>query len=192
MGHPIVLDLETQKAFHHTEHRKPEELGVSVVGVYSYETDKFRAFREHEFDELFRLIERSSLIVGFNVARFDLPALQPYYVGSLEKFPVLDMLEDVKTAIGRRIALDEFAKETLHAKKSGHGLMAINYFKEGKWDELISYCLDDVRITKALYEYGKTHGKIYYQSPFGRREVRVNWNGMPKQGGEEVNLTLGI
>ncbi|MCR4264326.1 MAG: hypothetical protein NUV98_06435, partial [Candidatus Roizmanbacteria bacterium] len=102
-----------------------------------------------------------------------------------------DLEKVVQEAIGRRIALDEFAKETLHAKKSGHGLMAIEYFKEGKWDELKKYCLDDVRITRDLYEYGKEHGEIYYLAPYGRRTVKVNWKEMNPTG-HDVNLTLGI
>ena len=37
MGDKLVLDLETQREFNEVEGRKPELLGVSVVGVYSYQ-----------------------------------------------------------------------------------------------------------------------------------------------------------
>ncbi|KKR71472.1 MAG: DEAD/DEAH box helicase domain protein [Microgenomates group bacterium GW2011_GWC1_41_8] len=191
MGKPVVLDLETKRTFREAGSTKPEDLGVSVVGLYDYATGIFRAYQEHEFDQLFPILEKASVIVGFNSNSFDLPALNPYYVGDILSLPKLDLLEAVHEAIGRRIALDEFAKETLQVKKSGHGLMAIDYFKEGKWDELKKYCLDDVRITRDLYEYGKKHGEIYYLAPFGRRAVKVNWkefNGTV----QDVNLTLGI
>jgi len=189
MGKPVVLDLETKRSFREVPNADHRLLGVSVVGTYSYETDRFRAYREEEFDELFQLLERSSLIIGFNSREFDLPVLQPYYVGRVDTFPQLDLLEEIKNSLGKRIALNEFATETLGVKKSGHGLMAITYFNEGRWDELINYCLDDVRITRDLYEYGKKNGVLYYKGPFGRREVRVNWNGR-EQNGTHLNLTL--
>lgn len=191
MGQPVILDLETKKSFREIEGNDPGKLGVSVVGLYSYETDKYRAFREHEFNELFPIIERSSLVVGFNIRDFDLPALNAYYPGNLLRFPMFDLLEDIKNILGRRIALDEFAKETLKSHKSGHGLQAIAWYQEGNWEDLCKYCLDDVKITKELYEYGRKNGSIYYLSAFGRKEVRVNWNNNIKPI-EEVNLTLGI
>jgi DEAD/DEAH box helicase domain-containing protein len=191
MGKAVVLDLETKKSFRQANSNDPAKLGVSVVGLYSYETDSYRAFREEEFRELFPILERASVIVGFNIRDFDLPALNPYYSGDLLKFPMFDLLEDIKNILGRRIALDEFAKETLKAHKSGHGLQAINWYNEGNWEDLCKYCLDDVKITKELYEYGQKNGSLFYLSPFGRREVRVSWNTTIKPS-HEVNLTLGF
>ena len=192
MGKPVIFDIETKKSFKEAGSSKPEDLGISLVGVYDYATDTLKAYREEEFDQMFPIFEKASVIIGYNSNNFDLPALNQYYVGNLMSFPSLDMLETIQEAIGRRIALDEFAKETLHAKKSGHGLMAIDYYKEGKWDELEKYCLDDVKITKDLYEYGKGHGEIFYKAPFGRRAVKVNWADSNGNGGSDVNLTLGI
>lgn len=36
MGEKIVLDIETQRGFSEVEGRKPELLGISVVGIYRY------------------------------------------------------------------------------------------------------------------------------------------------------------
>lgn len=191
MAKPIIFDVETKKSFNEVDDKRPELLGISLVGVYSYDRDEYRAFREHEFEEMFSWFERASMLIGYNSNAFDIPALSPYYVGNLTLLPSLDLLETIKDSLGRRVALDEFAKETLGAQKSGHGLMAINYYKEGKWEELAAYCLDDVKITRQLYEYGKDHGVIYFKAPFGRRAVKVDWNGTVKGKGE-VNLTLGI
>ena len=46
MGEKLVLDLETQREFNEVEGRKPELLGVSVVGLYSYEEDRYDAYLE--------------------------------------------------------------------------------------------------------------------------------------------------
>ena len=44
-------------------------------------------------------------------------------------------------------------------------------------EELKKYCLDDVRLTKNVYEYGCKEGKIYFTSSwdFKTHEVPVNW-----------------
>jgi DEAD/DEAH box helicase domain-containing protein len=192
MGKPVVLDLETKRTFKEAGSTKPEDLGISLVGIYDYATESFKAYREEQFAQLFPILEKASVIIGFNSNSFDLPALNRYYVGNLLSLPSLDLLESVQKALGRRIALDEFAKETLRTHKSGHGLMAIEYFKESKWAELESYCLDDVKITRDLYEYGKKNGEIYYLAPFGRRTVKVDWRETNGNGGNDINLTLGI
>src|SRR3989344_49352 len=150
MGKPVVLDLETKKTFQEVGGKKADQLGISVVGLYSYESDRYYTFLEQELDTLFRILEHSSLIIGFNIHSFDLPVLQPYYVGTLAQFATFDIMDEVKNAVGRRLALNDLASETLHVKKSGHGLLAVNYYNEGKWDELKRYCLDDVRITRDL------------------------------------------
>ncbi|TPW19549.1 MAG: hypothetical protein FD126_2578, partial [Elusimicrobia bacterium] len=46
MGERLVLDLETQKEFAEVEGRKPELLGVSCAGVYSYQEDRYDAYLE--------------------------------------------------------------------------------------------------------------------------------------------------
>lgn len=195
MSQPIVLDLETKKTFQEVGGQHADKLGVSVVGVYSYEDDAFYTFVEKEFDRLFRLLERSSAIIGFNINSFDLPVLQPYYVGKLTKFRTFDIMDEVKSALGRRLALNDLATATLNVKKSGHGLMAINYYHEGRWDELKKYCLDDVRITRDLFEYGKKHNTIYYPGTHGRQSFSVRWNTLDLNGHaetESINLTLPI
>ena len=46
MAERLVLDLETQKEFSEVEGRKPELLGVSVAGVYSYDENRYDAYLE--------------------------------------------------------------------------------------------------------------------------------------------------
>lgn len=191
MGQPIVLDLETKKSFQEVGGKKPEKLGISVVGIYSYKDGSYKAFLEKELEQLFPILEQASLLVGFNINRFDLLVLQPYYVGDLSKLVTLDILEEVKKVLGKRIALDDLARETLGVKKSGHGLLAINYYKEGRFEELKRYCLSDVKLTRDLFEYGKKHGKLFYQSPYTRQEIKVNWQNF-KQKREDINLTLPL
>lgn len=192
MRQPIVIDFETQKTFR--EASKPQDLGISVAGVYDFKTDKLMAFEENELNEMFPLFENASLIIGFNLDSFDMPVLQPYYPGDIAQLRTFDILTDVKEIIGRRIRLDDLVSTTLGEGKSGHGLQAIKYFREGKMDELKKYCLDDVRLTKELFEYGVEHREIFYTRQFNgeKQPIRVQWERHMKYQGvdDNVNLTL--
>ena len=191
MGKPIVFDVETQKIFQEVG-GKTDQLKISVVGVYNYTTDSYNSFFENELPKMFSLFEKASQLIGFNINKFDLEVLKPYYVGNVYKFPTLDILEEVQKSLGRRIALDDLLKATLNVGKEGHGLKAVNYFKEGKLKELKKYCLSDVRLTKELYEYILKNNKAYYLGPYGKVEITLNLNKQQKKSTDSVNLTLGI
>ncbi len=69
--------------------------------------------------------------------------------------------------------------------------MAIDYYKEGRWDELKKYCLDDVIITKELLEYGARTGEINYLSENGKETIHVDWKKyLQSQKGNDMPLTL--
>jgi len=111
------------------------------------------------------------------IRRFDLPVLQPYLPFSVSAIPVLDIMEEIVKNLGHRVSLDSLAKATLGRGKSGSGLDALRWFKEGKLDLITQYCLDDVKLTKDVYDYGKAHGKLFVTSRFSdeRLQVPVFW-----------------
>lgn len=185
---PIVLDLETQHSFQEMGN-DPKKLKISVVGIYEYAANEYKAFREEEFAQLFPKLEKASMLVGFNINKFDLPVLSPYYLGNTSQFHTLDILDEVEKKLGFRVALDDLAKATLGTQKSGHGLVAIDYFRKGEWDKLVNYCLDDVRITKDLYEYGLKNGKIYFNDFRGKKEIPVNFE---KEVSSESSVSLSL
>ncbi len=178
MGDKLVLDLETKKSFEEVggDHNK-DKLEVSVCGIYSYDKDQFRCFREEEFKEMGEWLKNASLIIGFNSKYFDFAVLQPYYKFKLSKLPHLDILEEVTHALGHRLKLESIAQATLGEGKSGSGLDALKYYKNGDWNTLEKYCLDDVRITRDVYEYGKKHGHLWYENRGRRETIPVRWNG---------------
>src|SRR3989338_7106542 len=131
---PVVFDLETKYSFR--EFDDPKRLEVSVAAVYDYRDNQTKIFEEKELNQLFPILESSSYIVGYNVANFDIAVLQAYYPGQVSVFKTFDILDDIKSKIGRRISLNEVVGATLGKKKSGHGLQAINLYKERKINEL--------------------------------------------------------
>lgn len=190
MRYPIVLDLETKYTFR--QYSDPKKLGISVVGVYDYKDQKLKSFFEQELTKLYPLLENASFIVGFNINSFDLPVLQGYYPGDISQFKTIDILEEIKKILGRRLALNDIIKATLGKKKSGHGLQAINYYQDGKWEELKKYCLDDVLLTKEIFDYGVRNSVIYYQDVSGKVAIKVNWSQYlnEKRGENNISLTL--
>jgi len=187
---PVVLDLETKYKFQEVNHNR-KKLEVSVVGIYDYKTGENKTFVESEFHSLFKILENCSYIIGFNIKSFDMPVLQPYYPGDFSHFFVFDILDDIREKIGKRLSLNDLVGPTLGKRKTGHGLLAIEYFKEGKWDELKKYCLDDVILTKELFEYGVKNGQILYMRAISKTPIVVDWKKYlqpPKN--QQTHLTL--
>lgn len=186
---PIVFDVETKYTFRDfNDHKK---LGVSVVAAYDYATQTPHVFLESEINQLFRLFEQASCIIGFNISGFDLPVLSAYYPGNINQFPVFDIMEDVRLRIGRRLALNDLISTTLNKKKTGHGLQAIEFYKAGKWDELKQYCKDDTMLTKELFDYGVKHSEIFYLNERGKIAVPVQWSKwMQDNGSSQTTLIL--
>lgn len=176
--HQVVLDLETQKIFDEIGGRNPADLGVSVVGTYFYENDEYVCFEEAKISELESRLASASRIIGFNIRRFDFPVLQPYLKHiDLGQMPLFDIMDDLEKILGHRVSLQSVASATLGVGKSGSGLDAIHYYRSGEFDKLKKYCLDDVKLTKEIYEFGKKNGLVYYLSKDGsnRLTAKVNW-----------------
>ena len=180
--HPVVIDLETKHTFR--EFSDPQKLGVTVLALYDYATGKQHIYTEDNLSSVFPLLENASYIIGYNIASFDLPVLQPYYPGNVEDLTLFDILDDIREKIGRRIGLNDVASATLGEKKTGHGLMAIDYYKERKWDELKKYCMDDVMVTKRLFDYGVENKEIYYLNELGKVMIPVAWRKYLEDGGK--------
>lgn len=180
MSDTLVIDVETRKSFADVGGRENlRELGVAVVGVYSYAADLFYALEERELPRLREALAASERIVGFNIRQFDMPVLEPYLgEAAFSRLAVTDIFEDAVNFLGHRVGLDGVAKATLREGKSGHGLEALEWFKAGRVEEVKRYCLDDVRLTRDLYEYGKKNGHVLFESYIDRKvhSIPVAWS----------------
>ncbi len=186
---PVILDLETKHTFR--EFKEHKNLGISVIAIYDYRNSKGQVFRENEINALFPILESCSYIIGYNINSFDLPVLQAYYPGDITHFASFDLLDDIRLKLGRRLALNDLVATTLGKKKSGHGLMAIDYYKEGKWKELSDYCLDDVMVTQKLFEFGVRNREVFYLDETGKNSIKVDWKRyLEEDSGNDMPLTL--
>ncbi len=159
----IVLDLETKNTFADIGSHEAGKLDLSVVSIYDYNDDKYYSYLENELAELWQKLEKTDLLIGFNLNKFDVPILNKYYVGDLTKIKTLDLYEKIKQAVGKSLSLDLVAVGTLGTGKISHGLQAVAWWQEGKIDKIKKYCEDDVRITKEIYDYARQNGFLKYK-----------------------------
>lgn len=193
MGKEVVLDIETSNTFNDVGGYFPNKLNVSVICAYFYETDTWESFLEDEVALLCKRLEDCDSIIGYNTIGFDLPVMNRYYAGDLLKLPQCDMLDHIRKSLGFRIKLDDVAAATIGTKKSAHGLLAVKWWKEGRVQDVIDYCMQDVKVTKEVYEFGLKNGYVLFDDKQGeRRMVEVDFRQSVEKKTDAFNLTLGF
>jgi DEAD/DEAH box helicase domain-containing protein len=190
----LILDVETKKTFEEVGGFFPDRLGISFVGVCARQgmsgKGEMLGFFEDDLPKLFPLLEKADVIIGFNVDNFDMQTFVSYYTGDIMAIPTLDLLTRIKKSVGHRIGLDAVAKETLGIGKTGDGLDAIKYYKNQDWQSLRDYCLQDVAVTRDIYDYGLSKGKVKFRNKWNRLiECDVDFSFTPKKNaGVQMSL----
>ena len=188
----IVLDIETQNTFQEVGSNDPTKLDISLLVIYDYKTEEYLTFTEKNFNDLWQILEETDLIIGYNSDHFDIPLLNKYYPGDLSVVGSLDLLTEIKNVIGRSIRLDNVAEATVGVGKSGHGLQAIEWWKEGRIDKIEKYCRDDVKVTKDVYEYAMNKRKLKYKDLLDTVEFDINTDDWDKKTSQAINYTLPL
>lgn len=151
-------------------------MGVSLAVLAETRPERITTYREADLERLCRRFQELDLVVGFNVKRFDYRVLQPYTEIKLAELPTFDILEELHAILGHRISLGHLAEKTLGEAKTGDGLLALEYYAAGRWEELESYCRQDVLLTRRLFEFGVREGYLLYQHRQGSLvRVPVDW-----------------
>lgn len=181
----LILDVETQKTFEEVGGFFPDRLGISFVGVCVRDgmtgKGEMKGFFEKDLPELFPLMEKADVIIGFNIDNFDMPTFLPYYKADITRIPTLDLMLRIKDSVGHRIGLDAVAQETLGSGKSGDGLDAIKYYRAKDWEKLSKYCLRDVEVTRDVYDFGMKKGAVKFKNKWNRLiEAPVDFSFKPK------------
>ncbi len=173
----LVFDVETQKSFAEVGGRDHfRDLKISVAVAMELPGRAVQTYHEWDLSRLVEALYSADLVVGFNIRRFDYPVLSAYTEKPLVDLPTLDLLEEFERSAGFRVKLDAIAGATLGKGKSGDGLDAIRWFKEGKLDLIAQYCRDDVAITADLYLFGKEKGYVLYPDRRGQVQTcKVRW-----------------
>ncbi len=175
----ITFDIESISDSFVRGHIDVAEQELTVVAIHDSQTGEFSSYFKEELPKLWPIIERADLLIGFNSDVFDIPLLNRYYPGDLSHIRSLDLLSEVQKALGRRIRLQSLAEATLGRGKSGDGAKAGEWWKEGKRDQVRDYCIEDVRLTRELYDYAIQHGILKYKDLRDIRDIKLDtshWN----------------
>ena len=186
----ITFDIETKNAFEDVDANNPALLDISIVGIHNSETDEYDSFLENDFARLWPILESADMLIGYNSDHFDIPLLNKYYSGDLTTIKSLDILKEIKNTLGRRLKLDNIANATLGAGKSGNGLEAITWWKNGEVEKIRKYCLDDVKITKEIYEYALKNKKLKYKDGFAIKEIELDTSNWEMAENNSITHTL--
>jgi len=173
----LVLDIETQNSFKDIGGKSNlKALKISLVGVYWYGSNKFLTFMEDELDELEKLINSAESVTGFNLFGFDYLVLESYLKNTnFSSIKTLDIMDVLQKYLGYRVKLESVAQGPLKTGKSGTGLEAIEMWRNGKIEDLKKYCLQDVEVTKNIYEYGVENKNVKFKSLWETYDVPVEW-----------------
>lgn len=188
----VVFDIETSTWFGETGSSNPTDLSIAIVAAYDSTTDSYDSYLESELPRLWKLLERSDILVGFNSDHFDIPILNKYYPGDLSHMKSVDIMKEVHGVLGRRLKLDTLAEATLGEKKIGNGLQSLEWWKKGEVEKVREYCIKDVEITKRLFDYAVEKGSLFYKDLGVKREIRLDTSCWLSGGSAPLTQTLGF
>lgn len=150
---PLVFDLETQKySYEVGGWDNAKDMLLSIAVVYDIKEDKMLIFNENNVNSLISLLLSSDIVIGYNIKEFDYKVLSRYdkRFENIDNIKTFDILNDlIKKYVGDiRISLDNLIRNNItpEGKKTNSSKMP-EYFREGKIDQVIEHCKEDVYYT---------------------------------------------
>ncbi len=172
----LVYDIEILKGILGRQETKQEgveycegwhdkkNMGVTVVGAYDYLEERYRVFCGDNAGDFLKLIaERHPLCIGFNNKAFDnevmrategwdAPADDECYDILVETWLAAGLGPVYQSSGHNGYGLDAMCHVNFGTRKSGNGAMAPVLWQRGNIGEVIDYCLNDVKLTKQLFD----------------------------------------
>lgn len=186
----VVFDIETRNFFPDVGKNDPALLDIALVAIHDSVTGSYSSYLQEELPKLWPIIEHADMLIGFNSDHFDIPLLNKYYPGDLTKIKSLDILKEIKDAYGRRMRLDQIAEGSLGKNKSGHGSDPNIWWKQGEIDKIRQYCIDDVMLTKEIYDYAREHNKLVFKEGGVMNEIKLNTANWEEKEDHKLTFTL--
>jgi DEAD/DEAH box helicase domain-containing protein len=189
----ITFDIETANVLPTFSRGDFDKLELALVGVHDSSTGAFTSYVKEELPKLWPLLEEADVLIGYNSNAFDVPILNRYYPGDLSKIRSIDLMIEVQQVLGRRLKLQTLAEATLGKGKKGDGLQSVVWWQQGLVDKVREYCIEDVRITRELYDYALKNGHLKYKDLRDIREIKLDTSKWEQDGSSHsLTHTLGI
>lgn len=135
-------------------------MGIACICTYASWLDRYGAFTLETLPEFALLVLESDQLIGFNSLSFDDRLLAANGILVETSY---DLLCEVRLASGQPAFytpgltrggynLDALAAANLGRSKTGSGALAPKLWQDGKRQEVMNYCLNDVRLTWKLLQ----------------------------------------
>lgn len=151
-------------------------MGISVIGAYDYAEARYRVFCADNFVEFLELCAARAPLVSFNGIGFDDKVINAYAATAIHSSVAMprepfryDLLAEIWRAAGldptfggnshAGYGLDATCEVNFGIRKSGNGAHAPIAWQQGRVGEVIDYCLNDIRITKRLFDHAVVLGE---------------------------------
>lgn len=164
----IIVDLESTGLIADLTER------IVCICAYDLQTNQTVAFIDQDekkvlkgfFDYLSRYEDIT--MIGFNTDSFDLPFIIRRSLVNCLKIPNFRSMDLRKIVNGFTFSYNRNEKGRLRdwaavlnlPVETTDGEMMVQFFNEGKFDEIKNHCLEDIKITKTLYDRAKVCGLI--------------------------------
>jgi DEAD/DEAH box helicase domain-containing protein len=189
----ITFDIETANTLPSFSRGDLGQLELALVGIHDSLTGDYSSYVKEELPKLWPILEQADALIGYNSDAFDIPLLNRYYPGDLSKIRSIDLMIEVQKVLGRRLKLQSLAEGTLGKGKKGDGLQSVAWWQQGLVDKVREYCIEDVRLTRDLYDYARKNGSLKYKDLRENREIRLDTSAWESEGpGHALTHTLGI
>ena len=150
-----------------------DNMGISVIGVNFISEDEDEVF-SHNCDKDLETFQDelyvADALVGFNNQSFDDNLLKANGFNIPNDIVNYDILAEIweGAGLGRKFeypshagfSLDAICKANGLGEKTGTGANAAVLWQRGKFDEVIEYCENDIRLTRKLFDLIQEKGEI--------------------------------
>ncbi len=140
-----------------------------------------KSLRELKYD-LDNHFENGGLLLGHNIAAFDLPILRDsmdiYCVNKyVKEKQYIDTSKILLKEHGERFQLKNLVKCTMNDAKLMDSADAPKLWKMGRFDEVVDYCMKDTQLVYDLWKYGQDNGvvKAFSMEKGEHKELEVKW-----------------
>lgn len=161
----IVFSLTTRRQPARPDDEQAlKRLGLAVAVTYSFNRDKFTAWRHEYVNDLIRTLRSAALVVGWQPASFEYKILSAYTGLKLTQTPTINLLTEVKEALGFHIPAELLTEATLEKRRRLLGDQSVMLWRQGRIQELAERVYEDVRMIRDLFISAFHGGKLFYRA----------------------------
>jgi hypothetical protein len=150
-GHGMLaFDIETTGLNNRT-HK------ITVAAVHGNGVSRVFNFITHPdlAEEFLCCLDSAESLCAFNGLRFDIPFIANFFNVPSSRYErwimkLYDVFECCKLLHSSSCSLNALLHANGYSPKTSTGLQAVEWAKEGKWDELEEYCMADTKLTHAI------------------------------------------